>query len=271
MIEFSLRDFIKKSEYLHDHLRFAGLCSPAQWKEQTPAVILTIRDILAFAETWNIPETKGRCASFLNKLELSIALSFPTPYIAPAEIISEITGIQDSLKREQEKVKFAVITPEKVQYFEQEKLFAEAVFKNFPSARDEIKAAGNCLAQGLNDAAVFHLMRTVEYGLRGFAKFLQVSIPAEELEYKDWKVGLDQIRAAAKTKTEVGLMSDKERAEAREFYNGVLSEFEGFKDVWRNSLMHTRNLPYKSGEAAAVFERVKTFMERLAVHVSEDF
>lgn len=186
-------------------------------------------------------------------------------------IESELSGLRHSLLCDLQKRKFAFIQPEKAKFFEQEDAFGESgkPFKALASGKInvEIKEAANCLAVDLNNAAIFHLMRVVEFGLRALAKDLQVPIPDEDLEYKQWFIIIDQIRLAVKNKTPCPGMSDKEKSETREFYNGVMQEFEGFKDVWRNNIMHTRR-DYSAKEAEAAFDRVRDFMWRLATRVS---
>src|SRR5208282_2687692 len=61
---------------------------------------------------------------------------------------------------------FIYIPSAKTKFFEPLELFGNKVYQNFKSARTEIKDAGNCLAADLNTAAVFHLMRASEFGLR---------------------------------------------------------------------------------------------------------
>ena len=48
-----------------------------------------------------------------------------------------------------------------------EGLMGAAVLKSFPSATNDLREAGNCLAADCNTAAVFHLMRVAEWGLKG--------------------------------------------------------------------------------------------------------
>jgi hypothetical protein len=163
---------------------------------------------------------------------------------------------------------FAMIESRKADFLEQKNLFGRQVSEAFPSAAADIKDAGNCLAVDLNTAAVFHLMRVVEHGLRALAVKLGVPIPNDELEYEDWNSIINQTYVKVKALTDSAQGTKKEKAELREFYNGVMQEFSGFKDVWRNAVMHTRR-GYNEKEAAGVFERVRDFMQRLATKVSE--
>lgn len=59
------------------------------------------------------------------------------------------------------------------------------------------------------------------------------------------------------------------KSQAHEFYNGVLSESRGFKDAWRNHVMHSRR-DYEADEAKGVKAHVQRFLQALAVRLSED-
>src|SRR2546423_3799871 len=56
-----------------------------------------------------------------------------------------------------------------------EPLFGESVAKSFPSASDDVAESGKCIATDRGTAAVFHLMRVMEAGLKSLAK--QLGIP----------------------------------------------------------------------------------------------
>jgi hypothetical protein len=169
--------------------------------------------------------------------------------------------------REIEKPTLAFIPSEKVKFFEQEALFGKFVNRAFASAMPDIKAAGNCMAADLNTAAVFHLMRVVERGLRAFARHLHVPIPKSELEYKNWQTIIDQFPKAIESKLNKK-MPPKRRSELLKFYSGVTGQFEFFKDVWRNHCAHARG-HYDAPQAQSAFDHVKSFMQRLASKVSE--
>ena len=113
---------------------------------------------------------------------------------ALGEVVDDISRrIEDELKGKL----FLYIQPEKAKLYDPPKpLFGEAVAKSFPSASDDIAEAGKCLAADRGTAAVFHLMRVMEVGLKTLSK--QLAIPyapswnsylkkiAEQLEFK-WK------------------------------------------------------------------------------------
>lgn len=89
-------------------------------------------------------------------------------------VYTELAAIRKRMIEELDVVKFAMIPAERAQYFERDDLFGASFHKQVPSESNaEIRAAGNCLAMDLNTAAVFHLMRAVELGLRKFVAYLQ--------------------------------------------------------------------------------------------------
>lgn len=69
-------------------------------------------------------------------------------------------------------------------YLNKSDLFGQAVNNKFPSAVDEFKSAGNCIAANLNSAAIFHLMRVVECGLNTLAHSL--GIQPQQIQHKTW-------------------------------------------------------------------------------------
>lgn len=195
-------------------------------------------------------------------------------------IASEIHGLIQQILNEAASIRFLFVSPEKVQYFEAEELFGPTVNAAFPSAKNEIKCAGNCLALDLNTAAVFHLMRAAELGLRSLAEHFGAKVKNKPLDLAGWdgviKAIERKIDQRLNPKTPKGSpavvkpirKSAKKKAEEREFYRGVMGEFYAFKDVWRNSVMHTRT-SYNEVEAVGVSIRVCDFMNRLSTRLSQ--
>jgi len=162
---------------------------------------------------------------------------------------------------ELEKRKFAYIPLANAKYFERERLFGEEIYDAFPSAQPEIKDAGNCIAAGLSTAAVFHLMRTAEFGMRALAKERHVQIKHIELDYADWQQLISQLNKKA---DEVAQWKGRGvvKSTALEFYRGAVRQLDGFKEEFRNHVMHTRRR-YDINQALSAFSRVQEFMQRL--------
>jgi hypothetical protein len=212
-----------------------------------------------FCERMDLPNALSRFNIFLND-------TLPHNSCTWNVVENEIWAMVDVVFQELSERKLVFIPRHLLEFLEQEKLFGEAVYDKFPSARSDIKDAGNCLAADLNTAAVFHLMRVVEIGLRAMAQHLQVPIKKQQLEYLQWNSLIERIRAKIKIKTSKLTPATPKKAEALEFYNGTMGQFEGFKDEFRNNVMHTRT-HYDEHKAISVFLNVKGFMQRLAVRV----
>ena len=195
-------------------------------------------------------------------------------------IDADVEAVLVALKRELSPLMFAFIPANKAQYAEQSVLFGEAVAKAFPSAASDIKEAGNCVAAGLNTAAVFHLMRVVEFGLNALAADLNIRTigkkkrkPIDLAMWDEviWKIEENigkklhskaPLSPAPKTGSR-NRASQSKRERIKLHYRGILHEFLGFKDVWRNYVMHTHR-SFKEEEAIALLARVREFMQRLA-------
>jgi hypothetical protein len=152
------------------------------------------------------------------------------------------------------------ISPKKTTYFNQRHLLGKMVSKSFPSATEDIKSAGNCIALELNTSAVFHLMLIAEKGMRSLAKRLKVKLK-HDLEYEDWGAVIAGIQA------ELGKISPRsKKGEAKVvFYREIKEDVQYLKDVWRNKIFHGRE-KCDVFDAEKSFAKVKDLMERLATN-----
>jgi hypothetical protein len=160
--------------------------------------------------------------------------------------------------------RFAYIPNEKTPFFEQPELFGDKVYQNFKSARAEIKNAGNCLAVDLNTAAVFHLMRASEFGLRALAQHLAAIPEKWPIEFSQWSDVIKDIVTKLEPKVSAIVQTTRghEKDAASELYNGLLADVRHLKGT-RDRVMHTRE-SYDEKAALSVFDDVKKFMCRLA-------
>jgi hypothetical protein len=139
--------------------------------------------------------------------------------------------------------------------------------ENFKETQPEIKSAVVCYATEENTACIFHLMRIAEIGLRVLARERRVSIPKKPLEWAEWNEILTHLR---KEVEKIAITRrGKEKDAALEFYRGALGEFESFKDVYRNNVMHVRKR-YDEHQAASALIHVREFMNRLAAKLNSE-
>jgi hypothetical protein len=132
----------------------------------------------------------------------------------------------------------------------------------FPEIGIDTFCATDCYALGHNTASVFHSMRVAEAGLRALAKERHVKLPKNKLvDWATWGEIINALEGKAKLvrQSKAGPRKDAEL----EFYSGVLADLNGFKDEYRNLVMHSRE-HYDEFQAARALSRVHDFMARLA-------
>jgi hypothetical protein len=188
-------------------------------------------------------------------------------------IRKDMDEVMNSIEKELKERKFVYVQHGKEEFLEKENLFGRLVSQQFPAAVEDIKAAGNCLSVDLNTAAVFHLMRTLEFGLRTLAQHLKVasfkkkpagkSIPIDLGTWEELIVALNDKLVKLR-----GITRSKARESELDFYNDLLNELRSVKDLMRNKVMHAR-ITYNFTQAKRAFDHVRGFMQRLATRISE--
>jgi hypothetical protein len=186
--------------------------------------------------------------------------------------------IRHCLIAELGKRKFLYVRPEYSWFVDSDALLGDPVKQAFPSAAFDIRESGNCLASELHTAAVFHLMRSVEWGLRALGTDLGIrrlrcknkktgKTKYLALPWAQWEDIINQIKSRIATRILKAQRGPKKQA-YQEFYNPSIDNIERFKDAYRNHVMHTRR-EYTPTEALVIFEQVRYFMERLSTRLSE--
>jgi len=192
------------------------------------------------------------------------------PNINYSEVAESVRVIISKTSNELELRSFAYIPFDKTQFFEQSELFGKAVKEaSSEETNSEIKAAGNCLAAELNTAAIFHLMRVAEFGMRALARRLRVKVKRNTIDSAGWTEIINNIGGATAVRWKKLPKAKKARRKATDFLKFcevAADELNVFKEIWRNNVMHASG-NYKESEALYVFERVKDFMQRLAKQV----
>ena len=182
-----------------------------------------------------------------------------------SRLTGEAMRAHDALLDDMDKHKYVHIDAALAQYVDAQRPFGDEVWEEFKEARTDITEAGNCIAVGLGTAAVFHLMRVAEHGLRAVGRKFRVSVKfkgrPQAIEYTDWQDVITAIRnqiTAARSVT-----NKKERQRRLDFYSDVADQSEYIKDIWRNTVSHARK-GYNLNEAIGVHQRVEGYMTRLA-------
>ena len=140
-------------------------------------------------------------------------------------VSSDLRNITDVIMSEFWKRKFVQVAEEHNDYIDNEKLLGESVLAAFPSAGDDIREAGNCLAVQCSTGAVFHLMRIAEYGLRALAYDRRVAIPKKlPIDLATWE---DIIKQLEKAEDAIrGFPRTIAREAQYDFYHGAMMEFK---------------------------------------------
>jgi hypothetical protein len=182
----------------------------------------------------------------------------------------EMMHLHESLILDMRKHKFLQVDWPK--FLEDKSFLGDSVSIGFPKANEDILAAASCLSVDLNTAGVFHLMHIVEWGLRALCIHLGLTDVVVDkkngktvpIEFALWDRILNQL--PEKVEAKVALISNREdRQKAQTLYYSLLEEVNGFKEAWRNHVMHTRAV-YTHEDAIAIHSHVKRFMNTLALN-----
>lgn len=166
--------------------------------------------------------------------------------------------LRNRFEDEQRRIHFYHVEDAHVRYYGDRGLFGEAVAAHFPDAGDDVEDAGKCLALGQGTAAVFHLMRVMEHGLRAVSNMLGIPYaPSWESHLKQIEAN---IKADHKSKT-----PEWKRDEA--FFKEVLGDLAAVRIAWRNPTMHIGRR-YSQDEAEQVYHAVRLFMQRVAAKLA---
>jgi hypothetical protein len=182
-------------------------------------------------------------------------------FVVRADMLArDYSRIREGIFRELKNHKFLYLPGHGPKYFAQDRLFGDAVYEKFPSARHEVTEAGNALAFSLYSACVFHLMRVAEHGLRKLARRLDVRLTDKTsflpLEYADWHKIITGIRG--KIEAERKVSSGPRRQEKLEMYSNAADHCEYMKDIWRNTASHARKSYIESSDIRKTNDRSRS-------------
>lgn len=185
------------------------------------------------------------------------------------ELENQLNVLQEAIDDDVKKVDLYHYPPEKSEAIRSVYSTWNATLGAFPSVGEEIIDAMDCYAVGHNTACVFHLMRIAEHGLRALSRSLAVEFPktGTPIEWAQWQDLIDQIRSKGKQEAE-RLPKGTARDAARDFYSGAVHHFEGFKEKYRNAVMHVRRR-YDELDALRAINQVRDFMNGLSFKVGE--
>jgi hypothetical protein len=144
----------------------------------------------------------------------------------------------------------------------------------FPSSESDFIEAANCLAAECNTAAVFHLMRAAEGGLRALASDREAAFKNKPLDQQEWGTILSHLDGCIRDLrlSSATCWSDQSLKDTQiRFYSEVVAELRQFNEAWRRHLSHAREDGiYDRDYAASVFKHVHLFMQKIADRISEN-
>ena len=141
------------------------------------------------------------------------------------EIIALMAALRDRLEDDLKRQAFFHVKPEREKYYDTPNLFGDDVATAFKSTRDDVEAAGKCLALEQGTATVFHLMGVMEISLRELGRALGINYAPS------WESYIRQIN------TNMGLDHKKKPAAWKKdeaFYRDLLGDLTAVKNAWRN-------------------------------------
>lgn len=179
---------------------------------------------------------------------------------------TELLHIEQQLLQDMHEFLFLQVDAEYRDDIDNEKWFGEKVSESFSTVNNDVRDAGNCFTVGLWTAAVFHLMRVAERGLRALAYDRRVRVPKGPLELANWE---EIIRELEKAEDAIKQFPKTLARESQyKFYHSAMMELRALKNVYRNPGMHTR-AAFNEHEAKACLEHVRSLMQTLATKISE--
>lgn len=181
--------------------------------------------------------------------------------------------VQENLIAQFQSRKFLSVGGDRDDFVDAPFLFGVDVSNAFPSAAQDIKEAGNCLAAECNTAAVFHLMRAAETALRALAKDRKVTYADKPLDMKEWAHLITSLDAVVR---DMRLDDTKKWADPKfkesqvRFYSDATQEFRALNEPWRRCLSHARTDAFCDRDyAASVLLHVRALMKKLASRIGK--
>jgi hypothetical protein len=218
---------------------------------------------------WNIATSKRCCEKWL--LQASMMQAFTLELWVRngrGGTFLELAGRLDSLRvsiMDEAVFRFFLAIPVDLSvYVNQERPFGDGVWNAFPSSRDDLREAGNCIACSRNSAAVYHAMCALEPAMKALAR--NVRAPWSPTK-STWHAAL------LKIEKRIGEIASGPKTRGQPdrvvFLSQAASEFRYFKDGWRNATMHARYKASDKPDAERVLTHVKTFMVLLSSRLRE--
>jgi hypothetical protein len=188
----------------------------------------------------------------------------------PQLLTKRLADLDERLSDELPSTKVLVVDAKTREYFDPKPpLFGDEVRGKFSSAVDEIDEAGNCYALGRPTAAVFHLMRVMETGIKAAAKSLGLPDPIKPND-RTWGAILGTIKTEIDRRSKPAAVPPVWlRSNDAAFFWEVHASLDSVKMAWRNTTMHLEK-KYDDDAAESILLAVAAFMTKLASRMDEN-
>jgi hypothetical protein len=180
---------------------------------------------------------------------------------------SDYADILKTLERELSTTHLFSLNADEYKYFEpSDPLFGQDFEAKFGTlGAFELDEAAKCMALGRPTAAVFHMMRILEVGIKALAKCLGIPDPIKPSE-RNWGKILEKIM---KDGIEKKWPSANRISGDGRFFEDLCATLDAVKNPWRNSTMHVEEKKTDQ-EAQHIFDAVRGFMMKLCSRMDED-
>lgn len=219
-------------------------------------VLMNLRQLLSLCEELHLVVSVEHIRKPIEVINSRLGAALGT-----ADLFAQVQTIARTVEIELASRLCFVIPGDNARYYSDEPLFGEKVDASFPSASPEIAEAGKCLSLGRHTAAVFHLMRSLEIGLRALAKPFGLT-----LDQANWNQIIELIEKEIRSISSATHGANWKEDER--FYSEAAAHFRILKNAWRNHAMHSQER-YDEERALAVFNSTKNFMQHLAIRLQE--
>jgi hypothetical protein len=192
----------------------------------------------------------------------------PDSIISNEDLAHLVDDLSTRMEDECKRIVFLALSHRDAQYFSPEipifgvdystKFVTEGVF--------EADEAAKCLALGRPTAAVFHLMRVMEVGIKAMSRCLAIPDPIKPVD-RNWGRILEKIQKEGIQKHWPNV-SDRTHGDGALFEELYVS-LEAVRNPWRNATMHVEN-KYTDDEAEHILVAVRGFMKKLASRCDEN-
>jgi len=163
--------------------------------------------------------------------------------------------------------RFLYLAPDDAASYQKPLANWEAVVSRFPSVQFDISEAECCLATGHPTAAVFHLMRVAEIGLRALARVTRVPM-LKTVDQENWGRLIPAIDTAINKMPE-GRKTTKKRRDTKQFLSDVAANVGPMRYAWRDDVMHSHT-QHSDPAARAILFAVRSTMTKLAERVDQN-